>query len=191
MANYTCSQLAQLWVQAGGPSAVANLMASIAMAESSGNPQASNTNTNGTVDRGLWQINSVHGSQNWFDPLTNAQEAVALYKDQGTSPWSSSQPHWGSNPACGTAAGPVQTGPVGAPAGAGGITTLAARGGSSDCVHPFTIFNMSTPLCFDGIVGMGAALLGLVALLVGLLMLTGRTVTAGGMRFPYAVVPRV
>jgi hypothetical protein len=47
--------------RAGGRTSAANMAAAIAMAESSGNPSASNRNTDGSIDRGLWQINSIHG----------------------------------------------------------------------------------------------------------------------------------
>lgn len=64
----------------------------IAMAESGGNAQAVNVNTNGSRDRGLWQINN----QAWpnvsdacaFDPLCAAKAAYRISQD-GTdfSPW--------------------------------------------------------------------------------------------------------
>ena len=66
----------------------ASLMGRIAMGESGGNPRATNQNTNGTVDRGLWQINSVHGfGGNHFDPLTNALYAKRVYDRQGIGAW--------------------------------------------------------------------------------------------------------
>lgn len=77
-----------LWTQAGGASKIASLMAAIAMGESGGNPKSVNYNTNGTVDKGLWQINSVHGYKgNMFNPLTNARAAVKIYKKQGLGAW--------------------------------------------------------------------------------------------------------
>jgi len=85
------SSLAQLWIQAGGNPALANTMAAIAMAESSGVVDATNSNTNGTIDRGLWQINSVHSQFDaqrlLTDPLYNAQAAVAVEKSQGLGAW--------------------------------------------------------------------------------------------------------
>lgn len=85
--KYTYAQLEALWIQAGGDRASAPVMAAIAMAESGGNPAAINTNTNGSTDRGLWQINSVHGSLSTFDPLANAQAAVKIKKTQGLNAW--------------------------------------------------------------------------------------------------------
>lgn len=87
--RYTFAQLQQLWTQAGGSSTAAPMAAAVALAESGGNPNSINTaNSNGTVDRGLWQINSVHGSQSTFDPLANARAAVGISKG-GTDwrPW--------------------------------------------------------------------------------------------------------
>lgn len=85
--RYSFAQLEGLWIQAGGDRASAPIMAAIALAESSGNPAATNKNTNGTIDRGLWQINSVHGNLSTFDPLANAQAAVKIKKSQGLNAW--------------------------------------------------------------------------------------------------------
>lgn len=97
----TFSQLEQLWTQAGGPPSQAPTAAAIALAESQGNPTAINHTDPAGGSFGLWQINGVHApggsatsasSRPWvasmFDPLTNAQEAVALYESQGFKPWS-------------------------------------------------------------------------------------------------------
>jgi hypothetical protein len=67
--------------------------AAVAMAESSGNSNAINHNSNGSTDYGLWQINSVHSGQfgtpgsRWLDPVYNAQMAHTLWKSQGFRPW--------------------------------------------------------------------------------------------------------
>ena len=60
----------------------------IGMAESGCNPRATHTNTNGTTDTGLWQINSVH--RQWtqaqlLDPQTNAGAAWSI--SAGGSRW--------------------------------------------------------------------------------------------------------
>lgn len=64
----------------------------IVFAESSGDPNATNHNTNGTVDHGLWQINDVNSGAlalgNWQDPVTNAKMAVMIKKEQGWRAWS-------------------------------------------------------------------------------------------------------
>ena len=82
--------LAELWIQAGGSPKLANIMAAIAMAESSGNPQAVDHDSNGSTDYGLWQINSVHDydpNKLLNSPLYNAQAAVAVYNSQGLGAW--------------------------------------------------------------------------------------------------------
>ncbi len=85
------SQLMSLWVQAGGDPSVAPQMAAIALAESSGNPAATNpTDNNGTqTSWGLWQISDgTHNEPpNWNVPFVNAQMAVAKYNASGFSPW--------------------------------------------------------------------------------------------------------
>jgi Lysozyme like domain len=92
--TYSYAQLEQLWINAGGPKAVAPIAAAIALAESSGNPQAINpTDNNGTqTSWGLWQIsNGTHNQPvaNILSPTVNAQQAVAKYQDAGNSfaPW--------------------------------------------------------------------------------------------------------
>jgi hypothetical protein len=92
------AQIKNLWIEAGGNPTAASMAAAIAMAESSGNPDAQNDNGDGSKDRGLWQINSVHGSQSTFDPLANAKAAVAISQN-GTS-WRAWCTAW-SNGLCG------------------------------------------------------------------------------------------
>lgn len=84
----SCSGLEDLWTSAGGSRRAAFTAAEIAMAESSGRQYASLHNTNGTTDRGYWQINSVHGSLSTYDAHANARAAVLLSGD-GTdwTPW--------------------------------------------------------------------------------------------------------
>jgi len=55
---FSCSTLEALWDEAGGTAAVAFTAVEIAMAESSGDADA----TSPTDDFGLWQINSSHGA---------------------------------------------------------------------------------------------------------------------------------
>lgn len=87
--RYSIQQLEEIWLQAGGSAASAPMAAAIAMAESGGNSNALNHNTNGSIDRGLWQINSSHGQQSTTDPLANARAAVAISGDGSNwHPWS-------------------------------------------------------------------------------------------------------
>jgi len=85
------SSLAQLWIEAGGSPKLANIMAAIAMAESGGNPSiVGGPNTDGTYDRGLWQINDVNHYNHQklvSDPLYNARAAVAIEKSSGLQAW--------------------------------------------------------------------------------------------------------
>jgi Lysozyme like domain len=81
--TYNLQQLEALWIQAGGSIAQAPLMASIAMAESAGNPNAHNA----SGATGLWQILGNPFAGNAYDPLTNARMAVAKYKSQGLGAW--------------------------------------------------------------------------------------------------------
>lgn len=95
---YSRDQIAQLWVQAGGNPSQALMAAAIALAESGGRPDASNTNPNGTVDRGLFQINSVHGSLSTFDLMANVRAAISISKNGSDwRPWCTA---W-SNGRCG------------------------------------------------------------------------------------------
>lgn len=75
----------------------------VCLAESGGRPNAENRNGNGSIDYGLWQINSVHSKTftgnykgytdlwpNRYEPVTNTIMAKAIWTDAGGSfsPWS-------------------------------------------------------------------------------------------------------
>jgi hypothetical protein len=100
--SYTFSQIEGIWIAAGGNKLNAPMAAAIALAESGGNPNATNDNGNGSVDRGLWQINSVHGSQSTYDVTANARAAVQI-SNNGSSwrPWCTAY----SDGLCGTKGG--------------------------------------------------------------------------------------
>lgn len=83
MAVYSFQQLKDLWVMYGGSASVANVAAAIALAESGGNSNATAHEPNGSISRGLWQINSVHGANSSYDVATNVRAAVALYNSKG------------------------------------------------------------------------------------------------------------
>lgn len=78
--GYGFAQLRDLWIRAGGPPAVADIAAAIALAESHGNPNAKNG-----PYHGLWQV----GPGGPMDPLQNARAAVAKYRAAGNkfTPW--------------------------------------------------------------------------------------------------------
>lgn len=100
--TFTYAQLEGLWINGGGSKQTAAMAAAIAMAESGGNSQASNTNSNGSIDRGLWQINSTNGAGSSFDIMTNVRTAITM-SNNGTNwrPWCTAY----SDGACGTAGG--------------------------------------------------------------------------------------
>jgi hypothetical protein len=88
MATYSYAQLKQLWIQNGGNPAAADIAAAVALAESGGDSSASNTNSDGSTDRGLWQINSVHGALSTFDITGNVKAAIQVSNNgKNWSPW--------------------------------------------------------------------------------------------------------
>ena len=67
---------------AGFPESAIPTMMAIAKAESGWNPAAvNNKNRNGSIDQGLFQINSVHRGNSWYptNPMDPYQSAVAAY----------------------------------------------------------------------------------------------------------------
>jgi hypothetical protein len=64
-------------------------MLAIAKAESGLNPKAHNQNRNGTIDTGLFQINSCHGyDEKWLqDPQNNIIAAKEVLRKQGKTAW--------------------------------------------------------------------------------------------------------
>lgn len=94
----TQKQCAELFskhnMQYRGMWADVNVMGAIAMAESGGNPTVTdNVNTDGSHDRGLWQINSrwwpgLWEKYNLYDPTSNAKAAAEVYAKQGYDGWS-------------------------------------------------------------------------------------------------------
>ena len=88
MTDYSYAQLKQLWIANGGSPAVADIAAAVAMAESGGDSSATNSNSDGSTDRGLWQINSVHGSLSTFDVTANTKAAIQISNNgKNWSPW--------------------------------------------------------------------------------------------------------
>jgi hypothetical protein len=94
---YSLSQLETIWQQAAAGTkyaskAWATLMAAIALAESSGNPDAVNNSDNGGTQSsyGLWQISTgTHSppASNWQDPTENAHLAIGKLNSQGLGAW--------------------------------------------------------------------------------------------------------
>lgn len=141
MAKLTPQQIAGYAKGAGFPADQIATAVAVALAESGGDPAAVNSaNRNGSVDYGLWQINTVHGGLlqqgNKFDPAANAKMALSVYRGAGSkwTPWSvynsrryltympqgtlaAAAP---TSPAGATAQGGAQAGPTGTPTGTPG-----------------------------------------------------------------------
>ena len=89
------NEIASAMRAAGWPEDAIPVGITVALAESGGNPRAVNrANRNGSVDYGLFQINTVHGSLlsqgDKFNPVDNARMALTVYRQAGNSwkPWS-------------------------------------------------------------------------------------------------------
>jgi hypothetical protein len=64
-----------------------NTALTIMKCESGGRANAMNVNSGGSIDRGLFQINSCHGTHSTFDPEKNVAYAYRLYRSSGWKPW--------------------------------------------------------------------------------------------------------
>lgn len=85
----TFAEVEAVWVRNGGDPAAARLAAAVASAESGRRPSAVNgSNTDGSIDRGLFQMNGVHGACSTFDLNQNTRCAIQLSRN-GTNwrPW--------------------------------------------------------------------------------------------------------
>lgn len=92
MTSLSANQIAGYAYQAGFRGDVLTKMVAIAFPESGGNPNATHTNRNGSIDYGVWQINSgangdVLRSGNWRDPAANARMAYTIWQRQGLQAW--------------------------------------------------------------------------------------------------------
>lgn len=93
MATLSGAELTGLAMNVGFTPSQAQIMAAIALAESSGNPAATNKNRNGSTDHGLWQINDkanadiirLYGDP--AQPANNAKMAKAVFDRQGLRAW--------------------------------------------------------------------------------------------------------
>jgi hypothetical protein len=93
--TYGLHQLEQLWLAAGGQPKYAALMGHVALAESSGNPNAHNP----SGATGLWQIKGAVRPGDLTDPMVNARNAVAKFNAASITghplgPWVSSIGGW-------------------------------------------------------------------------------------------------
>jgi hypothetical protein len=91
MTTLSPPQIAQLARNAGFTGTDVVIAVAVALAESGGRTDiVSPRNHNGSIDRGLTQINSIHGDFNWRDPQTNMNKAYQIWREAGRSwkPWS-------------------------------------------------------------------------------------------------------
>lgn len=94
-------EAATLIRQAGFPEAVVGKMLCTIKYESNFYEKASNKNRNGTVDYGLFQVNSIHlhdagcpsTAAGLYDAATNTKCALRIYKSQGINAWYGYQKH--------------------------------------------------------------------------------------------------
>jgi hypothetical protein len=170
MSKYTFQQLVDLWVQAGGNATSGAMAAAVAMAESGGNSDATNQNSNDSMDRGLWQINSIHGGQSTMDPLGNARAAVSI-SGNGTSwrPWCTA---W-SDGACGGTylgdtspvkkflSGDENTGAVNASVTSSGLNMLNPQSWAQAFLRPLSVWTLYGAM----------SMLGAVLVVIGLYLL--------------------
>lgn len=77
--RYSFAGLERLWVSAGGPAWAQSSAASVAECESGGNPRAYNP----SGASGLWQILGQVTGGYVFDPMVNAENAVAKFEASG------------------------------------------------------------------------------------------------------------
>jgi hypothetical protein len=127
----------QIWEAAGGSSLNAAMAAAIALAESRGDPTSTDNDSNGSVDRGLWQINSTNGAGSSYDVMTNARAAVSMSQNGTTwRPWCTAY----SDGECGTKGGTYLG--AGAPfykflsgASMGAATSTSSGGGAAGTTY--------------------------------------------------------
>jgi C-type lysozyme/alpha-lactalbumin family len=92
---YTAAEVADLVREAGFPEEVVGQMVCTAKFESSFFERATNKNKNGSVDRGLFQINSIHmhdpgcpsTAEGVFDAEANVKCARVIFRMQGLKAW--------------------------------------------------------------------------------------------------------
>lgn len=96
-------ELESLWTAVNGGLAEASTMARIAIAESSGNPNAIGNDPGGTKGYGLWQITSgfhddliakYGGPSGILDPKNNAAAAGSIFQNEGYGAWDASAENW-------------------------------------------------------------------------------------------------
>lgn len=188
---YSYAQLEAIAKQGGFPDSMLPLMAAIAMAESGGNPAATNANDNGGTQTswGLWQISNGTHSQpapNILDPIVNAQQAWAKYNSQGLGAWGTYTSGAYRSYLQGSVPPDLNIGPSAGGGSGGGSGTATPTASLTD---PSTWFNsFLSPLAdvTNYIVWVGIAASGLVLLGVGAFLLFKDTAGSSGAVGRYA-----
>jgi hypothetical protein len=198
MVSYTYSQLEAIWLEAAQGTAYdttqwAQLMAAIAEAESSGNPNAENTtDNNGTqTSWGLWQIslgNHNEPASNWNNPVENATLAINKLETQGLSAWGTYD--------SGAYLGPLQANANVTPAasfpantgspGSSNIGTLlsanpvsSAASGTAAGIASGLAASFGASSIQDALIRLGLIILGGILIIVGIVVMSGeRTLKA-------------
>lgn len=146
MTTYSFSDLEQIWINNGGSAIMAPMAAAIAMAESGGNSDAIGRNSNGSLDKGLWQINTSNGALSTTDINGNARAAIQI-SNNGSNwrPWCTAF----SDSSCGSKGGsflglgsPYQKFLSGGSSQAGQSqiqTTAQVTSGKAGCALPWNI----------------------------------------------------
>lgn len=94
--NYDTNSLGTLWTSQGGSGQTAFEAANVAMAESSGNPDATSSNPDGGTNVGLWQLDTKGVGEGYTvaqlqDPATNCRITVmATANGTNWSQWADS-----------------------------------------------------------------------------------------------------
>lgn len=193
--RYTFAELEGLWINAGGPAALAPTAAAIALAESGGCSTDLNPTDNGgrQTSWGLWQIsNGTHSSPgpNWNTGAGNAALAVAKWRGGGFSPWGTyvsgkyKQFLNGNPPAPDTSVN-------GGAAGGAGTTAATLTAANPDCLlampsgKVFLIGQIGGGCLLSkatarGIVGSGIMVNGAVVMVVGALILAAYGLKSSG-----------
>jgi hypothetical protein len=177
MAKLTAQQIAGAAKAAGFPDNELATATAVALAESGGETTATNRNTNGSVDYGLWQINTIHGSLlsqgDKFNAADNAKMAYTVWSRAGNkwTPWSAykNQRYRTFLPQAALAAAAPTAAPAATPTSATIPTNpVAAAGSTAD------ILSLISGLTSGGLwTRIGAFILGGTLLLFSLWKLTG------------------
>lgn len=175
-------QLRQVWLSAAAGTKYAteewaNLMAAIGLAESGGRTNALNPDdNNGTqTSWGTWQIslgNHNPPSRNWSDPYVNAKLAIGKLNSQGLSAWGTY-----TSGAYKKYLGGRNVPNPGSAGGSGGGNVLTGFNPAGSLVSGL-LSSLGIGSAKDALIRLGLIVLGGALIIVGVLMLVGKTAAA-------------